>query len=373
MKQMFCPAEFLLRRVLVISVIFFLNACGDQDTVIEASSLSQGRADGTGDSAPATSSATSVELAAPSTKAWSSFFIDLGTHFLPSNICAGKTIFGRLGQAACLSRIDNRFNNEGAPSNKRRFPIGYTDSDGLQSMGWFAIDKVNRDDFINCGSSGSVTDRITDCSSKNGVHAAWDGAEKSNTGHGKWSLVTRIESTELFEADHEIWRDERTQLLWSSRIRDADLIFGSTKTWCQAAGNNDQLAGPCNEVSSQPNQENPLSICGEGSEGGVTRSEALIGENWASGTYHAKKGGLGLHPEAGGIEWYLPNRETYFQAYANGMAYVLPNFGGSYWTSSVYSGFINSAWYFNFDSEGRVTVDVTGRNSSEPDVLCVGR
>jgi hypothetical protein len=70
----------------------------------------------------------------------------------------------------------------------------------------------------------------------------------------------------------------------------------------------------------------------------------------------------------------LPTREDYFQAYANGIGYVVPDFvDGNYrWTASVYSAGSGSAWYFGAYDSGSVYVDGDVRVSSY-EVRCVGR
>ncbi len=301
---------------------------------------------------------------------------NMGSDFSAANICAGKTIFGRLGAAACLSSIDNRFNDVDAPETKRKFPVVATDTDGYQ--GASEIAKVDRTAFVDCGTTGSVEERIANCADedsdstvKNGDDATWDGSKKSNTAHGTWRLVTRS------GVNSEVWRDERTGLLWSARIVSGDLVSGGT-TWCQAAGNNEAANGICNNITNQPNLANPRSICGEGAENGITRSEALAGEDWDTGVYHVKKGGIGLNE--GGVNWYLPSREDYMQAYVNGMGYVLPDllddaFGSTYyWTSSVISGNLDNAWYFVAYANGGAYVDVNSRDTAAgTGVRCVGR
>jgi hypothetical protein len=340
--------------------------------------LTQGTADGTGDSAPLSETDTSVVITPASGTAWNSFLIDLGSHFLGQNICDGKTIFGRLGQAACMAFIDNRFNDVGTPATKRKTPRaagGSKDDDGYFS---YSVVEVDRTTGFNgsgawgansCGitSGDSIQDRIDECAlaTKFGASATWDGATKSNVSHGKFVLVSRAASGK------EVWRDERTGLLWSSRVG------ATTYKWCRAAGvggvgTDDD--GICTNPANQ-NQTNPQSVCAEGANSdGFTLQEMVAGENWAVGTYDNGKGKLGAHAGAGGVEWRLPTREDFFQAYANGIGFVIPDLvdGNAYWTSSLSSDETGYAWYFDADEDGYVEVQYSARNNDTP-VRCVGR
>ncbi|MGZ3770235.1 MAG: hypothetical protein ACXVCP_11310 [Bdellovibrio sp.] len=77
---------------------------------------------------------------------------------------------------------------------------------------------------VNCGTSGSIDARIADCATQNPTRSTWDGSTASNSGYGMWKLVTRK------SANKEVWRDERTKLIWSS-------LVGTSVNWCQASGN----------------------------------------------------------------------------------------------------------------------------------------
>lgn len=99
---------------------------------------------------------------------------------------------------------------------------------------------------ILCGTDqATVADRISDCENLNGIcsnlisstkvicesaggvwssFAFWDGETQCNGGQGQWKLVT------LAAVNKEVWRDQRTGLLWSSLVSTAS-------DWCQASGN----------------------------------------------------------------------------------------------------------------------------------------
>jgi hypothetical protein len=369
---------------ILLSAVFLLSSCGAilTDTGTAATTgganvtLAQGTADGSSGSAPASASDTSVTITPSSGSAWNSFLVDLGSHFLAANICSGKTIFGRLGAAACMSLIDNRYNDVGTPETKRKTPriTGVIDDDGIFSS---AVVDVNRTTGFNgasawgantCGitSGDSIQDRIDECAlaSKFGASATWDGATKSNVSHGRFVLVSRAASSK------EVWRDERTGLLWSSRV-------GATiYNWCRAAG----VGGvnDPNDVCDQggvQDQTTPQSVCAEGiNSDGLTLQSFVAGEDWLAGTYDNGKGKLGAHADAGGVQWRLPSREEYLQSYTNGIGFVIPDLvgGGNYWLSSVYSNGTGGAWYFTASANGYVNIYADYRGFSR-EVRCVGQ
>ncbi|MGZ3770395.1 MAG: hypothetical protein ACXVCR_09845 [Bdellovibrio sp.] len=103
--------------------------------------------------------------------------------------------------------------------NYRDVPDQYKDDEGLTGNVNYALRPQN-----NCGTSGSIDARIADCATQNPTRSTWDGSTSSNGGYGTWKLVTRK------AANKEVWRDERTKLIWSS-------LVGTGVNWCQASGN----------------------------------------------------------------------------------------------------------------------------------------
>jgi hypothetical protein len=301
----------------------------------------------------------------------SGFYSSIVMTLSASSVCTGTSIFGSAGSAACMALLDNRYNDLGTPGTKRKTPriTGVIDDDGYYSS---AVTKVDRTGWnaTTCGitSGQTIQQRINECASggKFGANATWDGATKSNVGHGKFVLVSRAASGK------EVWRDERTKLLWSSDV--------GNHNWCRAAGvggGGGAVVDPnsiCDDPGNQ-NQGNPESVCAEGTNSdGLTLQAAIGGENWAAGTYDDAKGQLGAHANAGGVQWQLPTREDYFQAYADGIGFVIPDFvDGNYrWTASLFSGSSYGAWYFVANDGGYVDVDPYGRESAFL-VRCVGR
>ena len=202
------------------------------------------------------------------------------TSLTAGNVCTETTVFGTLGSAPCYSvpmssalrdagvapvpqlagqTISLQISQQaevttyagavgspasnlptGAGYNYREVPDQDKDDDGYLGTSSNYAPRPGQD----CGLSGSITTRIADCYAKNGCsnstytdqpncianggtwwdHGTWDGAVQGNAGQGKWRLVTRN------GANKEVWRDERTQLVWSSKAT-------TTTNWCQASGN----------------------------------------------------------------------------------------------------------------------------------------
>jgi len=189
------------------------------------------------------------------------------------------------------------------PTGYRDVPNANTDDDGYIAAGTVSpqVTLVNRSGFINCGTTKTtIAARITDCGTKNGVNATWDGSTLSNMGHGIWKLVTQAAAFE------EVWQDTRTGLLWSSDMP----ISGN---WCTAAGNaqSDDPSAFCNNTAQQPNYPSAQSWCAE--TGPTTMIPVTgSGETWgATPTYTPAKGGMGMTATATSpsVRWRLP---TYY-------------------------------------------------------------
>src|SRR5690606_13122647 len=142
--------------------------------------------------------------------------------------------------------------------------------------------------------------RISDCLSKNTSRASWEGASQGENGEATWKLVT-------YDGTYEVWRDERTKLLWSDDLGQSN--------WCRAAGNREigstatpDFTGFC-ESGTYQNQTTPQSYCVEASD----LAPIAAGENWPSGsTYHGAKGGMGKNN--GNVRWRLPTIYDWMQA-----------------------------------------------------------
>jgi hypothetical protein len=381
----------------LLSAVFLLSSCGvtvnDQGTAAvggDSVTLAQGTADGTGDSAVASASDTSVTVAPASGSAWNSFLVDLGSHFLATNICEGKTIFGRAGEAACAALFDNRFRDKGTATT-RLIPVVATDTDGHQDTN---VDKIDHSALNACGTTqDSVEDRIAHCASVNSTAATWRGSVKSNSGHGDWQLVTK---TANGNGGKEVWRDERTKKLWSDFLGNIIAGTGSPTGgysqqwfgWCFASGNTENAGGvDCRPAQAGSYNRSAVSLCAEDDD--LLTPDGAHHANQTAGSFTAwvqsgtaiidAKGGMKLTATgtSPSVDWRLPNREDYFQAYANGMSYVLPRLQNyTFWTSSVDSSDPYKAWSFSANGanfEG-VFVGVTSYDRVFDDnVRCVGQ
>lgn len=227
-----------------------------------------------------------------------------------------------------------------------------------------------------CGKSAtSVADKITNCETHNGNATPWNGAVNGISGEGSWTLVT-VYSAAAGDVDgttcgtaantcYEVWRDDRTGLLWSDKLEDS-AGAATTYNWCHASGNSNATgvnasyreadpSGYCNSGTYQ-NQTNPISLCFE--DTGFTTSTAL----------DPMKGNMHKHSGSATVKWRLPTRHDFEIAEHNGIRHVLPNMASYFWSASVVSFSRNSAWRF-YGGYGNV-YNVTRFNTSG--VRCVG-
>lgn len=204
---------------------------------------------------------------------------------------------------------------------------------------------------VVCGTTqATVQARIDHCAAQNGALASWNGAVNGNGGQGLWKLVT-------YNATHEVWRDERTLLVWSDNL-------GATN-WCRASGSSGggpfaeaDVANVCDNVTYQ-NQVTPESRCAE-----------AAGLNTPA-IYDSMKGGMrftatGTSPS---ISWRLPTSADYHVAEANGIRFPLPNINTDFWTATIWS--FSRADAFYFAGEYHTIVGTSRTNSAS--VRCVGR
>lgn len=204
-----------------------------------------------------------------------------------------------------------------------------------------------------CGTTqNSIDARIADCAATNSAVATWDGSVKGNSGQGQWKLVT-------YNGAHEVWRDERTKLIWSDRL-------GQTN-WCRATGSSG--GGPfgevdqynyCDNIANQPVQATPESWCAE--DPGLN----------TPGVYDSMKGGMRLAGTATSpsVVWRLPTSGDYHVAEANGIRFPLANMVNTFWIATVNSE--DRDYAHNFSAvDGRMGDSL--RNDGSQWVRCVGR
>ena len=285
----------------------------------------------------------------------------------PGNIVNGVTIFGVTGSlsAGASSLAANAHRNLGTtqisqsdevttyagvdlPAGYREVPDILLDDEGSVGGNVTFVDRTGWS-TTTCGLSGTIDQRIADCAANGtiGTEATWDGAVKGNAGQGAWKLVTREGDlgSSLAGAGREVWRDERTGLLWSSKV-------ATSLNWCKASGSNFITNNPsaqddpndyCDNATSQTTGTGPgnkaISACYEDGENYFTGTDGAIDD--------AGKGSLGS-ASTPAVRWRLPSIYEYEQANINGIRFVLPDSDGNYeWSASVVSSNRNSAWYFN--------------------------
>lgn len=283
---------------------------------------------------------TSVEVTPSASQLFQKFTIDLGAEFKQENICSGKTIFGRVGTAACALAFGSGAHRTPGSATQRDIPVVATDDDGF--IGDNPVTRADTSSKASCGTSqATIAARISDCA------ISWDGEALGKMGEGKWSLVTKANG-------HEVWKDERTGMLWGGNM--------GTNNWCQASGNIENDGGIDCSPGNGLQPSSPVSMCAEGA--------GLNSEG-----FNDPKGGMRkvATPNSPSVSWRLPTRRDYLQAYANGMAYVLPGFlNNPFWTASVVSSYRYRAWDFLAYDDGYMFLYYDNRDDSYS-VQCVGR
>jgi hypothetical protein len=206
-----------------------------------------------------------------------------------------------------------------------------------------------RANIVVCGTSGTIEERIAHCATLNGLWAFYDGKKYGQDGEGDWKLVSVVGAGPKYE----VWRDERTKLLWSDKA-------SANYNWYRAAGYSKANADSIRETQfkSQPGVlENsdplriltilqpaiPISVCPDVDGGG----EIAAGGGTPTYTYVNPetdfKAGLS-YPKT---TWRLPSINDWKLADVNGIRKVLPNMDRSFWSSSSSSIYLHNAWSFS--------------------------
>lgn len=285
----------------------------------------------------------------------------------------------------------------------RAIPNITKDDDGYTGTSVVSVDRTGWGS-TSCGTSqATVENRIADCVGNGtiGANATWDGTVKGNAGQGVWKLVTRTADLHSSGRAREVWRDERTGLLWSSLVSGLACTdnenCNSTSpvddgknglNWCKASGSNnitnnptaqpDEYNDPVNGLKTYNYCDNPtyqttgtgpankaVSACFEDGENFFTANDPQID--------NAGKAGLG-YASTPKVAWRLPNKYDYVQAEADGLRFVLPdntnkNTYNYEWSASVFSLNRYSAWFFYPGYGVFYSDDRYGKYS----VRCVGR
>lgn len=160
-----------------------------------------------------------------------------------------------------------------------------------------------------CGASGSVKERISDCSEKNLGQAQRERSQRGNPGQFEvhWTLVSSISGLNDQPNEcpqngcFEVWLDNKNNLIWS------DLIVEDA-TWCEAAG-----VAQEDRVCS----DNTRSLC------------ATVEGMSVPAVYDPLKGGLNS------LQWRLPAADDWQKAMNISITTALPNMDNAYqyWTN----------------------------------------
>ncbi len=309
---------------------------------------------------------------------------------LISNMHRDKTTTQMSQETESITNSGSAFSN--ADPGYRAIPKISKDDDGKTGGSVTLVDRTGWDtncdagtgagggsanSVCRCGLSGTIDQRIADCASHTviGSNATWDGSTKGNAGQGTWKLVTRTGSLVITKG-REVWRDERTKLLWSS-------LLSVALNWCKATGSNfvtnnssaeDDPGNYCDSATYQttgvwsPGTNKAISACFEdvddnGASDFFTTTDAGI-DNAGKGNLN-----LGSSPR---VDWRMPTIYDLVQANINGYRFVFPDTiaNGNYeWSASVYSSNRAVAWAF-FGASG--IVEPLARTNTLA-VRCVGR
>ena len=218
---------------------------------------------------------------------------------------------------------------------------------------------TTRANLNTCGSTGTITQRITECSTLNGRWAFYDGKKYGQDGEGDWKLVSVTDEDGTPGGTiYEVWRDERTKLLWSDKAstsynwyesagysKDNMISVAESEFW-SAPGTADPQIG----VIMQP--PSPVSVCPDVTAGKIAAEDTNDIYTYVNPEIKFK--GYLAYPQ---VTWRLPSRNDWYLAEVNGIRKVLPNMDNIFWSASSYSFVRFSAWYFDGGS-GDVGNDV---------------
>lgn len=225
-----------------------------------------------------------------------------------------------------------------------------------------------------CGVGVTMTTidlKISDCGAKFGSLSAWDGVTSGNAGQGRWTLVVRKINASTGTMV-EVWRDERTMMLWSSLVSESI-------NWCKASGssgtsnttvaNRYKEADPSNICNNSANQNQAVGVpvvsaCLE--DLGFTTTDSDINING--------KADLNL-TSSPKIHWRIPTFYDYEVAEYNGIRFVMPDMGTQRtvplveWTGTINSANRAEAWGINSMDGAHRTIN----RSDLAGVRCIGR
>lgn len=240
------------------------------------------------------------------------------------------------------------------------------DDEGLFST---EVTQVNRTGWnsLSCGmAQATLADRITHCAAVFGANATWDGSIYGNAGQSRWVLVSRTAAMSS-GMGREVWRDEKTGLLWSS-------LVSKSINWCKSSGSSNNssvnasyrendVSNFCNNQTYQNNSTGlAISACFE--DTGFSSTDADID--------NLGKAGLNI-ASTPAVAWRLPTFYDYEIADTHGIRFVFPDMGvnslGDEWMATIYSSDKQFSWMYN---SGSGIATPRARNQKAM-VRCVGR
>ena len=275
----------------------------------------------------------------------------------------------QIGSAAEAGQYNANGSLPNLPSGYRTVPKIAIDDDGKDTSSQ-NIESVDRTGWgtTSCGTTDdTILERIADCSSVFGANARWNGAASGNAAQGVWNLVSRS-GAKSGSKGREVWRDERTGLLWSS-------VIGTATNWCKASGSSNAAAvsatvreadpsSICDSVTYQV-QTTAISGCFEGT--GFTTTDASIDN---LGKVDMNLAGSVTAPK---VAWRLPTLYDYEIADMNGLRFILPDIGSNgnldEWTATLSSSIRSRAWVYN----GAQGVHSTKARTLTSAFRCVGK
>lgn len=334
------------------------------------------------------------------------YYTGISSAISASDVCNTKNILGSAGTAVCNSTVsdlhashairsdyatvdltvsaqvdarsravwtDEAAGNATYTANHNLVPNPKYDTDGQgddtgigTALRSYLVTVKGRPDKV-CGLSGSVATRISDCLTQNAGKSSWEGKKYGQSGEGDWKLVTLYKAAAISgdacaggsaAGCFEVWRDERTQLLWSDYLNNN----GNGYNWFRAAGYSSSattvastgkegragVGTDCTDSGSaaevcQP--ATPISVCApSASIAGLNGIANYQNPDGTAGTYNEE-------PAKGNISgasalWRLPTYGDWATAYANGVHKVIPNMTGTnvFWTATSYSTNRNQVW-----------------------------
>lgn len=270
--------------------------------------------------------------------------LGLGASTLWSTIASGNTGYG-YREVPLIANDDDGYTASTNPVTKLTRPTVGT---------WGGSGSGAR---VVCGKSAtSVATKITNCGTNNPNAATWNGVVTGVSGEGSWTLVT-VYSASLADGAtcdatcYEVWRDNRTGLLWSDKL--ADTVGGSTTyNWCHASGSNNSTSG---SIAAAYKGTDPNGYCAPAAAQGAGANQtdppqSLCFEDTGfvtSTNLDPMKGNMHKHTGSATVKWRLPTKHDFEIAEHNGIRHVLPNMATTFWSASVNSNNRVNAWQFN--------------------------